>query len=77
MSCDPERVTAYVDGELPAPLERLVARHLASCSTCAGQAVFEVELASTLSEIALPRPCPGFAARMLAAALSQPAAERC
>jgi anti-sigma factor RsiW len=77
VSCDPEHVTAYVDRELAPTLEHALERHLAACPTCAAQAVFEIELGATLAELVPEQPRPGFAASVLAAALSQPASARC
>jgi anti-sigma factor ChrR (cupin superfamily) len=75
--CNSERVTAYVDRELSPILEHAVERHLAACPTCATQAVFEIELGATLAELVPEKPRPGLAARVLAAALSQPPSARC
>jgi len=72
VSCDPERVTAYVDRELKPPLERAVERHFASCPICAAQAVFEIELAASLHELPEPRLRAGLSASVLAAALAEP-----
>lgn len=77
MSCNPERVTAYVDRELTPTLEHAVERHLAACPACASQAVYEIELGATLAELVPEQPRSGFAASVLAAALSQPASARC
>jgi hypothetical protein len=63
LTCNPERVTAYVDRELWPRLEHPVLRHLAACPTCAAQAL--------LSEVFPPHPRPGFAVRVMAAVLSQ------
>ena len=42
MRCDPERVSGYVDGELPATAAAVIRRHLLSCSACSSQADFEI-----------------------------------
>jgi len=54
VSCDPERVTGFVDGELPPPLAAEVAAHLEGCAACRAQADAERELRSRLR--ALPSP---------------------
>jgi anti-sigma factor RsiW len=77
VSCNPERVTAYVDRELTPTLEHAVERHLAACPACASQAVYEIELGATLAELVPEKPRPGFAASVLAAALSQLPSARC
>lgn len=77
MSCDPGRVTAYVDRELPSVLERALERHFAGCSSCAAQAVFEIELAASLGALGSPRLDPGFAAVVAAAVFSQAASAGC
>jgi anti-sigma factor RsiW len=77
VSCDPERVTAYVDRELTPWLERAVERHLAGCPACAAQAAFEIELAETLGGLPAPRLRVGFAARVLAAALTERPSASC
>ena len=54
MSCDPERVTGFVDGELPEAVAAEVAAHLETCAACGAQAAEERELRARL--IALPAP---------------------
>ena len=52
MSCDPERVTGYVDEALE-PLARAeIEAHLTSCPACREQARFEVELRGSLRTLA-------------------------
>ncbi len=65
MRCQPERVTAYVDRELPPPLEHAVERLLSACTACAAQAAFEMELQATLSAVPPPRLRTGFPASVL------------
>ena len=54
VSCDPERVTGFVDGELPEAVAAEVAAHLETCAACRAQAAAERELRARL--IALPAP---------------------
>lgn len=71
MSCQPERVTAYVDRELDPSIEPAVERHLSACTACAAQAAFEIELQTTLSAMPAPRLRPGFPARLLHEAFAE------
>jgi anti-sigma factor RsiW len=73
VSCDPERVTAYVDRELPCCLERALERHFAACPACAAQAVVEIDLAARVGALAAPRLDQGFAALVAEAVFSQAA----
>ena len=68
MTCKPEAVTAYVDGEVDQWLAAEVERHLSVCPICAGQAAFEWELRERLQLVPEPEPLPGFTARLLAVA---------
>jgi anti-sigma factor RsiW len=54
VSCDPERVTGFVDGELEPALASEVAAHLETCLVCRGQAEAERALRARL--LALPNP---------------------
>lgn len=54
MSCDPEQVTGFVDGELEPALASEVAAHLEACPTCRGQA--EAERALRVRLLAVPDP---------------------
>jgi len=74
VSCEPERVTAYVDRELPAPIERAVEFHLTRCPGCATQAAFEVDLRATLHTLPAPLLRAASAARVLHEALTGPRA---
>jgi anti-sigma factor RsiW len=56
VSCDPERVTGYVDGELDATERAVIEAHLLGCSVCREQA--EAERALRRSVRALPAPEP-------------------
>jgi len=64
MSCEPEKVTGYVDGELgPADRARVDA-HLAGCGTCARQVAEERALRERLRALAAPEPPHGLAERV-------------
>ena len=52
MSCDPERVTGFVDGALDAAATAEVEAHLASCPACRDQAEFERGLRQRLRALA-------------------------
>lgn len=68
MSCEPEKVTGYVDGELgPADRARVDA-HLAGCIACARQAAEERALRERLRSLAAPEPPHGLAERVSAGA---------
>jgi anti-sigma factor RsiW len=60
VSCDPERVTAYVDGLLEGPVLAGVEAHLAGCPVCGEQAAAERELRARLKALPVPEPRPGF-----------------
>lgn len=75
MSCDPVRVTGYVDGALP-PAERVeVEAHLASCPSCRAQAEFERGLRARLLSLPQP-PFPLPLESSVRARLSRPAPRR-
>ena len=52
MSCDPERVTGYVDGALPEDERASIEAHLNECPTCRDQADFETALRPRLRALA-------------------------
>jgi len=54
LTCDPERVTGFVDGELGAEAAVAVAAHLETCASCRAQAAAEKELRARLRGLALP-----------------------
>jgi hypothetical protein len=54
MGCDPERVTAYVDGELTRALAGETRRHLSTCPACSAQAKFETDLGYCLRSLPDP-----------------------
>jgi anti-sigma factor RsiW len=51
VSCQPEQVTAYVDGELPPTLRADLEAHLAACPSCAAQAAGERRLRAALRNL--------------------------
>jgi anti-sigma factor RsiW len=58
--CDPEGVTAYVDGFLDGADLASVEAHLAGCPSCLKQAEAERELRARLKGLPAPEPRPGF-----------------
>ena len=54
-----DRLSAYVDNELPAELREQVAAHVSSCSACAAQVEFARELSSEVRAMPTPAPPPG------------------
>ncbi|HEX9185634.1 MAG TPA: zf-HC2 domain-containing protein, partial [Vicinamibacteria bacterium] len=54
MTCEPEHVTAFVDGELDGPARTAMAAHLEECATCRAQAEEERALRARLRELPLP-----------------------
>lgn len=60
MSCDPTRVTGYVDGVLPETERLELQGHLTSCAACPDQVAFEQELRGRLKGLATPEPRAGF-----------------
>jgi len=66
MSCDPERVTAYVDGALDAAHCPELEAHLSSCPDCHAQAEAERELRARLKALPPPTPGPELEARVRA-----------
>lgn len=64
MSCDPERVTGFVDGELEADGATAIAAHLSTCATCRAQAEAERGLRARLRELPAPDLPPGLEERV-------------
>jgi hypothetical protein len=64
VSCDPERVTGLVDGELDAEEAAAVSAHVEECSACRAQAGAERDLRSRLRALPVPEPPPGLEARL-------------
>lgn len=60
VSCDPESVTAYVDGFLEGVALASVEAHLAGCPACREQDEWERELRARLKGLPAPEPRPGF-----------------
>lgn len=66
MNCQPEKVSAFVDGALE-PRERdELAAHLGSCVHCLEQAEAERAVGAALRRLDRPEPPPGFEARLRA-----------
>lgn len=64
MSCDPERVTAYVDGALDRAGRAEMDAHLAGCATCREQESFERTLRARLQALPPIEPRPGLEERV-------------
>jgi anti-sigma factor RsiW len=64
LSCDPERVTAYVDGALDETQRAEVEAHLASCAACREQESFERALGARLRALPPVEPRPGLEDRV-------------
>ena len=76
MSCDPERVTGFVDGELDAETTAAVAAHLETCAACRAQAEAERGLSARLRSLPAPDLPAGLEARVRAQARRRPVAVR-
>ncbi len=63
-SCDGPRVTAYVDGALPAEARAEVERHLAGCGPCREQEAFERGLREKMRALPAPPLPPGLEERV-------------
>lgn len=66
MTCNPERITAYVDGALDAAHCPELEAHLAACADCTAQVEAERELRARLKALAAPVPAPELEARVRA-----------
>jgi anti-sigma factor RsiW len=66
LSCDPERVTGFVDGELDAEARAAVAEHLERCVSCREQAEAERALRARLRSLPPPDLPAGLEARVRA-----------
>jgi anti-sigma factor RsiW len=64
VSCDPERVTGFVDGELPSEQAAEVAAHLEACAACRAQADAERALRARLRTLPVPELPAGLEARV-------------
>ena len=71
MSCDPERVTGFVDGELDAEAAA-VAGHLETCAACRAQADAERGLRERLRGLPVPELPQGLEARVRARTRRRP-----
>lgn len=74
MSCDPERVTGFVDGELDAGGAAAVAAHLEACPGCRAQAEAEQELRSQLRALPVPELPTGLEVRLRSRVRRRPVA---
>ncbi len=74
MSCDPERVTAFVDGELDASSPAAVAAHVEACPACRAQAEAERDLRARLGRLPVPELPAGFEARLRSRVRRRPVA---
>lgn len=66
MSCDPERVTGFVDGELDAESAAAVAVHVEACAACRAQAEAERGVRARLRGLPVPALPEGLEARVRA-----------
>ena len=66
MSCEPERVTGYVDGALDAAERARIEAHLGACSVCREQVDFEVALRQRLRGLPAPALDPALEGRIRA-----------
>jgi len=60
VSCDPERLTGYVDGELPPDEAARVTEHLRACASCREQVEAERSLRERLRGLPAAEPRAGF-----------------
>jgi hypothetical protein len=72
VSCDPERVTGFVDGELDAAATAAVAAHVEGCATCRAQAEAERDLRGRLRGLAAPELPAGLEVRVREATRRRP-----
>ena len=64
VGCDGHRITAYVDGVVPAEERGAVESHLADCATCRDQEAFESGLRERLRGLPAPEVPAGLAVRI-------------
>jgi anti-sigma factor (TIGR02949 family) len=64
VSCDPERVTGFVDGELPSEQAAELSAHLETCAACRAQADAEQALRARLRRLPVPELPAGLEARV-------------
>jgi anti-sigma factor RsiW len=74
LSCDPERVTGFVDGELDPQAAAAVAAHLETCLACRTQAEGERSLRARLRGLSAPALPAGLEARVREAKRTRPSA---
>lgn len=60
MSCDPERITAYVDGAIAGGACAELEAHLTACPACSEQLAAERDLRARLRALPAVEPRPGF-----------------
>src|SRR3970282_1915175 len=72
LSCDPERVPGFVDGELDAQARAAVAAHLETCPACRAQAEAERALRARLRSLPGPELPAGLGVRVLEAKRLRP-----
>jgi hypothetical protein len=76
LSCEPERVTGFVDGELDAEAAAVVAAHIETCPECRAQAEVERGLRARLRALPAPALPGGLEARVRSQARRRPIAAR-
>jgi hypothetical protein len=76
LSCDPERVTGFVDGELDDEATAAVSAHLETCSACRAQAEAERGLRARLRSLPTPDLPAGLEARVRSRARRRPVVVR-
>jgi hypothetical protein len=76
LSCDPERVTGFVDGELDAEATAAVFAHLETCPACRAQAEAERGLRARLRSLPTPDLPAGLEARVRSQARRRPVVVR-
>ncbi|HEX9186529.1 MAG TPA: zf-HC2 domain-containing protein [Vicinamibacteria bacterium] len=74
MSCDPEKVTGFVDGELDAASLVEMAAHVEACPACRAQAEAERELRARLRGLPVPGLPAGFEASLRSRVRRRPVA---
>jgi anti-sigma factor RsiW len=76
LSCDPELVTGFVDGELAAEAAAAVDAHLGACADCRAQAEAERGLRARLRSLPAPHLPAGLEARVRSRARRRPLVAR-
>jgi hypothetical protein len=73
LSCEAERITGFVDGELDAAAAAEAAAHLEACAACRAQVDEERALRSRLRSLPVPEPPAGLEERVRARVRRRPA----